>query len=256
MDTQVKERKLTQRRTRTETGPIVNPDGVSDTLVEQQTDHAMKRMAKVLKSRQKTGEAVKVNRLVSNPDSFAQFVENAFTLSFLVKDGEAGLLPSAGGANVVKKHKPEEEQVDRSTFVLHLDMKGWRALTQRDGGAVGLMPHREENIEEKEVVEMEGARGPSVGAPTGIGGGGGAGAARSSAGGASGSGSGSGSGRGVSIGAEAGARARTGAAPRDDENPTSAKAKGKKIGKGLVRPRELTNSQEREEQSTKQRRRT
>ena len=251
MDTQVKERKMAQRRARTETGPVVNPDGVSDTLVEQQTDHAMKRMAKVIKSRQKAGETVKVNRLVSNPKSFAQFVENAFTLSFLVKDGEAGLLPSEGGPTVMKKHKPEEEQVDRSTFVLHLDMKGWQALTQREKGVEGLMPHRAEDLGEREVVEMEGARGPSVGASVGGGGG------RPSTGGASGSGSGRGKKtiENGAHGAAPGPRPTAVAAPRDEENPGNAK--GKKIGKGLVRPRErMTNSQEREEQQTKQRRRT
>jgi|AntAceMinimDraft_12_1070368.scaffolds.fasta_scaffold300373_1 hypothetical protein len=32
MDTQVKERKMAQRRVRTEAGPVVNPDGVADTV--------------------------------------------------------------------------------------------------------------------------------------------------------------------------------------------------------------------------------
>lgn len=33
MDAHVKERKISQRRARTETGPAVNPDGVVDTMV-------------------------------------------------------------------------------------------------------------------------------------------------------------------------------------------------------------------------------
>lgn len=33
MDTHVKERKMSQRRVRTEVGPTVNPDGVADTMV-------------------------------------------------------------------------------------------------------------------------------------------------------------------------------------------------------------------------------
>lgn len=209
--------------------------------VEQQTDHVMKKMAKILKSKRNAGEAVKVDQLVSNPKSFAQFIENAFTLSFLIKDGEAGLLPAAAGGGggggcptVVKKHKPEEEQVERSTFVMHLDMKGWRALTKLNRAAEGMMPHRADDVEEKEVVEMEGARGPSVAgaaATGGVDGAGGAARSRSRAGAAS----------------EAWARARAGVGAGADENLANSKSKGKKVGVGSVRPRDLTNSQERDE---------
>lgn len=162
MDTQVKERKMAQRRSRTETGPVANPDAVASTLVEQQTDHAMKKMIKAIKKKKNDGEAVRVDQLVSNSKSFAQFVENAFTLSFLVKDGDVGLVPGGGGdkdacPTVAKKHKPEEQDVERSTFVLHLDMKGWRALNDANGGLDGILPHREET-KEQEVTAMEGAR--------------------------------------------------------------------------------------------------
>lgn len=205
--------------------------------VEQQTDHVMKKMAKILKSKRNAGEAIQVDQLVTNPTSFAQFVENAFTLSFLIKDGEAGLLPAADAAGgcptVVKKHKPEEEQVERSTFVMHLDMAGWRALT-RLNRAEGMIPHRADDVEEREVVEMEGARGPSVAAAAAPGFVGGA-AGRTEVGRSVGRSDRARTGVGVGVGAGA------------DENPANAKAKGKRVGVGSVRPRDLTNSQERDE---------
>ena len=215
MDTQVKERRVAQRvRRDAPVGPVSNPDAVDDTLTEQQTDHTMKRMAKILKHKTKAGERVSAQRLASNPASFAQFVENVFTLSFLVKDGDAGLeLPAEDAADrsatVVKRQKPEEQHVERSTFVMHLDVKGWRALVENNGGAEGVMPHREE-APEPEVREMESARG----------------------------------GRGASVGAR-------GASPEATaQNGGSA---GKRKAQS-ARPKDVTNSQERDN-ATKRRRR-
>ena len=214
MDTQVKERRVAQRVRRDgPVGPVSNPDAVDDTVAEQQTDHNMKRMAKILKHKTKAGERVSAQRLASNPVSFAQFVENIFTLSFLVKDGEAGLEPAAEGetdrsGTVLKRQKPEEQHVERSTFVMHLDVKGWRALMEKNGGAEGIMPHREE-APEPEVREMEGAR----------------------------------EGRGGNKGDTAGEEAQNGGS-----------AGKRKAQAQSARPKDVTNSQEREE-ATKRRRR-
>jgi hypothetical protein len=57
----------------------------------------------------------------------------------------------------------------------------------------------------------------------------------------------------LAAGGAGGAGAGAGAGARAEENPAAAKAKSRKVGVGSVRPRDLTNSQEREEQ-TKQRR--
>ena len=222
MDTQVKERRVAQRvRRDAPVGPVSNPDAVDDTLTEQQTDHNMKRMAKILKHKTKAGERVSAQRLASNPASFAQFVENVFTLSFLVKDGDAGLeLPAEDAADrsatVVKRQKPEEQHVERSTFVMHLDVKGWRALVENNGGAEGVMPHREE-APEPEVREMEGARG----------------------------------GRGASVGAGgAGGPEATATAKAEAQNGGSA---GKRKAQS-ARPKDVTNSQERDDAPKRRRR--
>ena len=121
MDAQVKLRAAHRRRRDEPLGPVTTADAVDDTNAEQQTDHAMKRMVRVMKERKSKKETLTMEELAANPASFAQFVENVFTLSFLVKDGEAGLaLPEArepeGGEGslrpVVKKTRKPEENLD------------------------------------------------------------------------------------------------------------------------------------------------
>ena len=159
MDAQVKLRAAHRRRRDEPLGPVTTADAVDDTNAEQQTDHAMKRMVRVMKERKSKKETLTMEELAVNPASFAQFVENVFTLSFLVKDGEAGLaLPEAREPEgsegslrpVVKKtRKPEENlDVERATFVMHLDVAGWRALTTSNGGRAGAMPHRDDGDDE------------------------------------------------------------------------------------------------------------
>ena len=186
MDAEAKTRRAAiRRRDEPPPGAAVNPDGVDDTKDDRQTDHAVKQMVRKLKeakakqraakARQQSGEETEENedeepmtaeRLARNPTSFAQFVENVFTLSFLVKEGTARLVPQpreriAGRRDashyVEPANKEESGQVERSTFVMHLDVEGWKALTRANGGAEGAMEPREET-EEEVVVEMEGAR--------------------------------------------------------------------------------------------------
>ena len=170
MDAQVKTRAAHRRRRDEPLGPVTTADAVDDTNAEQQTDHAMKRMVRVMKERKSKKETLTMEELAANPASFAQFVENVFTLSFLVKDGEAGLaLPEVSAKSepigegslrpVVKKtRKPEENlDVERATFVMHLDVKGWKALTAANGGRAGAMPHRDDGDDEKRALDAPGA---------------------------------------------------------------------------------------------------
>ena len=174
MDAQVKLRAAHRRRRDEPLGPVTTADAVDDTNAEQQTDHAMKRMVRVMKERKSKKETLTMEELAANPASFAQFVENVFTLSFLVKDGEAGLaLPEArepigeGSLRpVVKKtRKPEENlDVERATFVMHLDVAGWRALTAENGGRAGAMPHRDDD----ETPDEREPRGADAPGPRGV----------------------------------------------------------------------------------------
>jgi len=158
LDTELKKRKKNaKKRICAPNGPVVNPEELDNTLNEQQTDHAMKQMLKLVKKRRERNpeEPFRVDELVANPKSFSQFVENVFTLSFSVKDGELGFEHRGDDADecpvVVKRGKPEGGLVGRSTFVMHLDLKGWRQMAKTNKMMVGAVPHRDELVgEEKE----------------------------------------------------------------------------------------------------------
>lgn len=155
MDTEIKERRVTQRRAKEVLGPSVVPDAVQDTAAEKQTDKMMAAMNKKLKKR--PGGATDVVNAVNNPESFPQFVENVFTAAFLVKSGHAGITPAAAGGLPTLSHEvaPPAGNNDRSSFVLHMDMTNWRALNKMLNFAPGMMPTREDVDEDV----LYGARG-------------------------------------------------------------------------------------------------
>lgn len=155
MDTEIKERRVTQRRAKDVLGPSVAPDAVEDTAAERQTDKMMGAMHKKLKKQ--PGGAVDVVSAMNNAESFPQFVENVFTAAFLVKNGNAGITPSATGGLPILSHEiaPNAGNNDRSSFVLHMDMTNWRALNKMLNYAPGMMPTREDVDEDV----LYGARG-------------------------------------------------------------------------------------------------
>lgn len=71
---------------------------------QQETDRNMNQMHKILKSVKRVSMA----RLMNNPRSFAQTVENLFTMSFLVRDGRAQLLHGKDGSIDVGKHSHQK----------------------------------------------------------------------------------------------------------------------------------------------------
>lgn len=145
MDTEVKERRMTQRRVKDVLAPSVAPDAVEDTTAEKQTDKMMQSMNKKL--RKQDGGSTRVTTGVKNADSFPQFVENVFTAAFLVKDGRAGIAPASNGGVPTLSHMmppPASAGNDRSSFVLHMDMANWRALNALTSGEEQLMATRED----------------------------------------------------------------------------------------------------------------
>ena len=156
MDTAIKERRATQRRAKEVLGPSVAPDAVEDTTAERQTDKMMQAMHKKLKKC--PGGVTDVVHAVRNLESFPQFVENVFTAAFLVREGAAGITPSPSGGVPTLSHQVKPAAgADRASFVLHVDMKNWRALNALANGQAGLMPTRED-VDEDVLYGARGTR--------------------------------------------------------------------------------------------------
>jgi len=149
-----KKRKATQRRERKEKDPEVEetrPDqiGSSDAKEKHLTDQNMLAMRKVMK-RVKTTTA---DKLVNNPNSFAQTIENAFTLAFMVKNGTAKMERTDPtktdpiGMKVESRDQadPSEANASRQSnkqFVMRLDYQTWKKMTAANAGSEPLMPDR------------------------------------------------------------------------------------------------------------------
>lgn len=143
MDTEIKERRVGQRRAKELVGEMVAPDAVVDTNAERQTDQAMKAMRHRL--RKEPGATTTIVRAVNNAKDFGQFVENVFTASFLVKDGNAAIMPAGKGKVPFFMDTPQPASTsDRSSFVLHMDMTNWKAMNALLGEEEFMMPTREE----------------------------------------------------------------------------------------------------------------
>jgi len=150
-------RHAAQRRKRRE---IVGEGERPDTLEEEdivdgdhaskETDKNMEHMWTIL-GRQNRGCCPMIE-LCLNHDSFAQTVENIFTLSFLVRDGRVSLQDSEQGIIVTKlsnqnKSTQDENEAnkERVQFVMSLSMGDWMEWKQIVPPEKTLMPHRQGN---------------------------------------------------------------------------------------------------------------
>jgi len=155
LDTAVKVRKAAVRKPKDAVAPMARPDALADTgetgRAQQEMEAAVKAMMKVLKGC--GAEGCCALRLVFNAASYAQTVENIFTLSFLVKDCFVKLSrgPRGKGVKVSALGKSEKEPSKEdyasgaaasTQFVLRLDQADWEAAKARLP-VQPLMPHRE-----------------------------------------------------------------------------------------------------------------
>lgn len=147
---QAKERKAVVRQAKQKAPQhqTVQPDQVSTAdngdAKQQATDRNMKKMQSVLKN---VGHTL-LARLINNPRSFAQTVENLFTLSFLVRDGRAQLNQSLQGLEVEFTTPPSEEEfrsgaAESGQFVMAFTMQNWEEMQNYVGAPASLIPHRE-----------------------------------------------------------------------------------------------------------------
>ncbi|XP_040945985.1 non-structural maintenance of chromosomes element 4 homolog A isoform X2 [Gossypium hirsutum] len=103
---------------------------VDETGAEEQTDtdRNMAVMFEILRRKRQ----VKLESFILNRSSFAQTVENLFSLSFLVKDGRVEIVVHGSGSHIVSpKNAPAASSIASgeaaySHFVFRFDFKDWK----------------------------------------------------------------------------------------------------------------------------------
>ncbi|ORY77020.1 Nse4 C-terminal-domain-containing protein [Protomyces lactucae-debilis] len=136
-------------------GALVHPDGASN---EQQT--VMTRLTMQVGRILMQQSPIDYFSLVLNPRSFAQSVENMFYLSFLIKEGKAGVYED-GGLQVVRYiadgdaqasmpsfatqgEEEGEDWPDKQQGILTLDMETWKEAVEILGLTESTIPHRDQ----------------------------------------------------------------------------------------------------------------
>lgn len=92
-----------------------------------------------------------------NPKSFGQTVENLFYVSFLIKEGKAGLgydtrgLPTISAA--AERGLNERQEKERKQAVFSMSFELWEELVESFGIEKSIIPHRKDQVYEDGVLE-------------------------------------------------------------------------------------------------------
>lgn len=145
LDVRPRERKLSQRRVREQLGELVRPEEVTDMTEEQVTAEQTKHMEEMYRVLKKAGQ-VPIGKLVNNPKSFAQTVENIFTLSFLVRDGRAKISKADGWYSVEACKAPvsgdwSTGEATSAQFVMSFSIGDWKEM-QKNIKSEPMIRHR------------------------------------------------------------------------------------------------------------------
>ncbi|CAJ2671317.1 unnamed protein product [Trifolium pratense] len=144
MDAKLKQRTVYRKRSLKPT-ELARPEQLVEGSKNERndTDKNMLTMFNILRK----NRLVKLENLVLNRNSFAQTVENLFTLSFLVKDGRAEIKVDKAGCHLVSpRNAPAAKSVTSkdvalSHFVFRLDYNDWKIMVRSVVGEE-LMPNR------------------------------------------------------------------------------------------------------------------
>ncbi|XP_014512507.1 non-structural maintenance of chromosomes element 4 homolog A [Vigna radiata var. radiata] len=147
MDNEIKKRKIVVRKQR-DARPVATtrPEQLNDAGAVEKTD-TDKNMATMFNILRRTKRA-RLENLIINRKSFAQTVENLFSLSFLVKDGRAEISLDENRLHYVSpKNAPaanlvSSKEVSYSHFVFRYDYQDWKLMKDVVPEGEELMPHR------------------------------------------------------------------------------------------------------------------
>ncbi|MED6130883.1 hypothetical protein PIB30_004744 [Stylosanthes scabra] len=147
MEKELKQRKITAPRVRTRlTTERARPQEVVQAQEKERTDtdENMKVMFDILAKTRR----VQLECLILNRTSFAQTVENLFSLSFLVKDGRAQITVDEDRRHfVLPKNAPSGDslrtkEASFTHFMFRLDFQDWKLMKDLVPEGKELMPHR------------------------------------------------------------------------------------------------------------------
>ncbi|GAA0186049.1 hypothetical protein LIER_33337 [Lithospermum erythrorhizon] len=146
MSNVLQQRKAYACRRRTRISKRENPKELDDGAEKTtDTDKNIVVMFEILKKK----KTVQLENLVLNRKSFAQTVENLFSLSFLVKDGRVRIDVDDQGSHLVSPtNAPDSKSIlsgeDRyDHFVFRFDFSDWKLMMNMVPEGKELMPHRE-----------------------------------------------------------------------------------------------------------------
>ncbi|GMK55755.1 hypothetical protein CspeluHIS016_0208110 [Cutaneotrichosporon spelunceum] len=149
-------RKEKRQRVRQAVAPEQRPVEVETQTKAKAADPTLanvRSVDKTLRRLDAAGEGVNFFAFVCNPQSFSQTVENIFYVSFLVREGRAGIDVADSGLVMIYSRTPrsddDDEGVVRHQAVMEMDMATWRE-------AIKLFDLREPLIPTRAPVSTEG----------------------------------------------------------------------------------------------------
>ncbi|KAJ2774988.1 hypothetical protein IWQ56_000329 [Coemansia nantahalensis] len=109
---------------------------------ENQTTRLVKRIHRILSD----AGSINLLRLVINPHSFAQSVENIFYVSFLIRDGRAFIDDASGQPMIEACEPPQQEDyqsgLTKKQLIFTLDQATWREIVDAYAIAEPVIPQR------------------------------------------------------------------------------------------------------------------
>ncbi|KAK1923847.1 Nse4 C-terminal-domain-containing protein [Papiliotrema laurentii] len=153
IDTAVKRRNQTQRQRRTQVAPETRPQEIQTQSATQEADTMkdtmanVRRVAKILQKADPDGRGINFFQLIINPDDFGQSVENCFYVSFLIHQGNAGIVLQPDGMILIQNRTPNDAEagdteVARNQAVIELTMDTWNEAKRLFNITKSLIPHR------------------------------------------------------------------------------------------------------------------
>lgn len=132
-----KEAKQRSQRQRTDFGEAKKPSTVDKLQRKEKTAQKLNLIFKqILKIFEQRGNPIPYYELIIDPEDFMNTVDNAFQISFLIRDGRVALLNDADDEPIIRPTSQQEnEQASRinetTQAILGLNPKKWREMIER-----------------------------------------------------------------------------------------------------------------------------